>query len=151
MADANHIFFSSPMAGAKGLKLTNSGGKTEIEEVWATRKIQFYHVTSVRQGDYVYGTTGMRAPAFMSAINVKTGEIAWRKRDFAKANVIGADGKLIILDEDGNLAIATATPEDLVVHSKVELLDKVAWTVPTLVGKTLFVRDKNTIRALDLG
>jgi len=151
MADANHIFFSSPMVGAKGLKLTNNGGKTEIEEVWATRKIQFYHVTSVRQGDYVYGSTGMRAPAFMSAVNVKTGEIAWRKRDFAKANVIGADGKLIILDEDGNLAIATATPEDLVVHSKVELLDKVAWTVPTLVGKTLFIRDKNTIRALDLG
>jgi outer membrane protein assembly factor BamB len=151
MADANHIFFSSPTAGAKGLKLTSSGGKTNVEEMWSTRKIQFYHVTSVREGNYVYGSTGMRAPAFMAAVNVKTGEIAWRKRDFGKANVISADGKLFILDEDGNLAIATATPEDLVVHSKVELLDKVAWTVPTIVGKTMYVRDKTSIRALDLG
>jgi hypothetical protein len=30
-------------------------------------------------------------------------------------------------------------------------LDGTAWTVPTLVGKTLYVRDKANIMALDLG
>ena len=123
---------------------------TAVEEVWSTRKIQFYHVTTVRDGDYVYGSTG-NGPAFMAAINIKTGEIAWRKRGFAKANCLYADGKLIILDEDGTLYLATASPEDLTVHSQVELLDKVSWTVPTLSGKTLYIRDKHRIRALDLG
>jgi hypothetical protein len=65
--------------------------------------------------------------------------------------VIAADGKLIVLDEDGKLYLTTATPEDLVVHSEVELFDQVAWTVPTVVGKTLYVRDKEKILALDLG
>ncbi len=146
-----HVLAESPHIRPAVAPLTNNGGKTEIEEVWATRKIQFYHVTSVRQGDYVYGSTGMRAPAFMSAVNVKTGEIAWRKRGFAKANCLYADGKLIILDEDGMLYLATANAEDLTVHSQVELLDEVSWTVPTLVGKTLYVRDKKSILALDLG
>ena len=28
---------------------------------------------------------------------------------------------------------------------------KVAWTVPTIVGQTMYVRDKTTLFALDLG
>ena len=151
MADANHMFLSALGAGAKGLKLTNRDNKTDVEEVWTTRKIQYYHVTSVRDGDYVYGSTGGGAPSFMSAVNIKTGEIAWRKRGFAKANCIAADGRLFILDEDGKLAMATATPDDLTIHSEVELMESRAWTVPTIVGKTMYVRDNKTIVALDLG
>jgi outer membrane protein assembly factor BamB len=152
LVDGRYLFLSSPHAGARGLKLTvGDGGKTTVEEIWSTRKIQFYHVTTVRQGDWVYGTTGLRAPAFMAAINVKTGDIAWRERGFAKANTVGADGRLIVLDEDGKLYLATATPEALTVHSQVELLDGVAWSAPTIVGKTLYVRDKSHIMALHLG
>jgi outer membrane protein assembly factor BamB len=146
----NHLFMSSTHAGARGLKLSQKEGKTTVEEIWSTRKIQFYHVTSVLDGDYVYGSTGSQVN-FMSAVNVKTGEIAWRKRGFAKANAISADGRLLLLDEEGNLVLATATPEDVTVHSKASVLEEVAWTVPTLVGKTMYVRDKQTIVALDLG
>jgi outer membrane protein assembly factor BamB len=152
LVDGEYLFLSTLREGSRGLRLRrDDAGKTEVEEIWATRKIQFYHVTSVLQGDWVYGTTGARAPNFMAAVNVKTGEIAWRKRGFAKANLIAADGRLIILDEDGTLALATATPEDLTVHSQVQLLDGVAWTAPTLVGTTMYIRDKTQIMALDLG
>jgi outer membrane protein assembly factor BamB len=151
MADANHLFLSTTEAGARGLKLTRDGEKTNVEEIWSTRKIQFYHVSTVQDGDWVYGVTGARAPNFFAAVNIKTGEIAWRERGFAKANVVAADGKVIVLGEDGKLALTTATPEGLTVHSEVELLDGTAWTVPTLVGKTLYVRDKANIMALDLG
>ncbi len=145
------LFFSNSGAGSRGLRLTRNGDKTDIEEIWSTRKIQFYHVNSIAVGDYVYGSTGTQAPHFFAAINVATGKIAWRKRGFAKATCVHADGKFIILDEDGQLGLATATPEEFVVHSKVSLLGKVSWTVPTVVGKNLYVRDKTTIRAFDLG
>ena len=133
------------------MKLTHDGGETKVEELWSTRKIQFYHVNTVRDGDWVYGSTGTMAPAFMAAINIRTGEIGWRERGFAKANCIMADGRLLVLDEDGNLGMTTVSPTELVLHAKVELLDKVAWTVPTVVGKTMYVRDKTKIIALDLG
>ena len=87
----------------------------------------------------------------MSSINVRTGQIGWRERGFAKANTVEADGRLVILDEDGMLYLATATPEALVVHASTQLLDRVAWTVPTIVGKTLYVRDKVQILAVNLG
>lgn len=145
------LFFSAPEAGSKAVRLTRNGDKTEVEELWSTRKVQFYHVTAVRDGDMVYGSSGTMAPCFFAGINMKTGKVAWRERGFSKATTVRAGDKLIILDEDGNLALATASPENLTVHSKFELLKKVAWTVPTLVGKTLFVRDKTNILALDLG
>jgi len=151
LADNDVLFLSSPQAGARGLRISQDGDEAKIEEVWSTRKIQFYHVSTVQIGDYVYGSTGTMAPAFMAAINIKTGEIPWRKRGFAKANCVFADDKLYILDEDGYLYLTKAGPEDLTVLAKTQLLDKVAWTAPTIVGKRMYVRDKKNIMALDLG
>jgi outer membrane protein assembly factor BamB len=149
--DGDTLFLSSPQAGARGLRLSPDGDDIQVEEVWASRRVQFYHGSSVRDGDWVYGSTGMASPAFLTAVNIRTGEVGWKERGFAKANCVLADGKLILLDEDGVLALATATPKGFVVHSRVQLLDNVAWTVPTIVGKTLYVRDKGRILAADLG
>ena len=147
---SNIMFFSTSGPGSRGVKLTRNGDKVDVEELWKTKKVRFYHVTSVRIGDYVYGSSGSGTPNLFAAINMKTGKIAWRKRGFAMALTVFADGHLIILDEEGQLAIATATPDDLEVHSKVPLLEEVAWTVPTIVGNKMYVRDKKAIMALDL-
>ncbi len=151
--DNDVLVFSSPVAGTHGVKLTRKDGKVDVEKLWSQRKVQFYHGTSIRMGDYVYGFTGgaTGGPAFFAAVNINDGKIAWRKRGFAKATVIEADGRMIILDEDGVLALATATPDEFKVVSKFNLMEKVAWTVPTLVGDKLYVRDKKNIMALDLG
>ena len=111
---------------------------------------QDFKADSTGVGDYVYGSTGMQGPSFFAAINVKTGKVAWRKRGFAKATCVYADGRIIILDEDGQLALVTATPDDLSVHSKVNMLESKSWTVPTVVGKNLYIRDQKSIMALDL-
>src|SRR5678816_4200214 len=100
--------------------------------------------------DSIYGSSGDFGPAFFVAVNVKTGEIAYQDRTFPKVNFVLADEKLIILDEDGNLALATASPTGLKVISKVSVLKNLAWTVPTLVGTKLYLRDRRTIAALDL-
>jgi hypothetical protein len=83
-------------------------------------------------------------------VNVKTGEIAYQDRSFPKSNLVLAGERLIILDEDGNLALATASPTELKVISKVSVLKNLAWTVPTLVGTKLYLRDRRTITAFDL-
>ena len=151
LVEGRYLFLSSYQAGARGLKLSRTEeGEIQVEELWSTRKIQFYHTTTINEGDWVYGSTGLRAPAFLAAVNVKTGEIAWRARGFAKATCVWADGKLFILDEDGTLAVATATPEGLTVHSEAAVLDRVSFTPPTIVGTTMYVRDRSHLLALDL-
>ena len=147
----NLLFISSAYSGgSRVLKLTQKDGKTTAEELWFHRRMRLHHGTAIRIGDYVYGSSGDFGPAFFAAVNVKTGEISYQDRTFPKSNLVLADGKLIILDEDGNLALANATPTELKVISKASVLKNLAWTVPTLVGTKLYLRDRRTIAALDL-
>lgn len=145
------VFLSSPQAGARALRLAPDGDSFAVEELWSSRRVQLYHVASVQDGEWVYGSTGVTSPAFLVAVNVKTGEIAWRERGFAKANCIAADGRLVILDEEGLLYLATASPEALVVQARTRILERVAWTVPTVVGTRLYARDNRRVVALELG
>ena len=131
------------------MKLSQKDGKTTVEKLWETRKLAIHHGNAIRVNDCVFAIAGGRA-AFFSALDMKTGELLWKERGFSKATCLYADGKLIVLDEDGTLALATATREGLKVLSSAQLCEKVAWTVPTLVGTTLYVRDKKNIMALDL-
>jgi hypothetical protein len=93
---------------------------------------------------------GYDGPVLMTAVELKTGKIMWQERGFAKAQLLYADGKLILADEDGTLALCRATPEKFEVLSKVSVLQNIAWTPPTLVGTRLYLRDRKTIVAFDL-
>lgn len=147
----NLLFISSSYGGgSRVFKISKAAGKTEVEEVWAHALVRIHYGNAVRLGDFVYASSGDFGTAPFTAVNVKTGKIAWRDRSIARASVISAEGRLIILDEDGNLLLATPTPEGLKVHSKMELLKNNAWTVPTLAGTRLYVRDRKTVMALDL-
>jgi outer membrane protein assembly factor BamB len=150
IADGNLIFLSSPQVGARGVRIEQVDGQFEVEELWSNRRIQFYHAAAIRQGDWVFGSSGVTSPAFMSAVNIRTGEIGWRKRGFAKANTLDVDGQLLILDEDGVLYLAAATGEDLVVRAETQLFEGRAWTAPTVVGNTLYARDRDRILAVSL-
>lgn len=138
-------------SGTRVIRLTTKEGKTVPEELWYSRKVRMHHANPVRVGDFAYGSSGDFGPAFFFGINLKTGDVAWRQRGFSKATCILADGKVILLDEDGQLALATVSPEGMKVLAKSQVLERTAWAAPTLAGKTLYVRDRKQVMAFDLG
>lgn len=147
----NLLFCSSGYdGGSRVLKLTRNGNKTVVEQLWASKLMRVHFGNAIRVGGYVYAASGGFGPAPFTAIDVKTGQVVWRNRALARATAVLADGRFILLDEDGNLALATPTAEGLTIHSRVALLDTYAWTVPTLAGTTLYVRDRKNVMALDL-
>jgi outer membrane protein assembly factor BamB len=98
----------------------------------------------------VFGSSGDFGPAPLTAVDVRTGNIVWQDRSFPKANFVYADGKVILLDEDGVLALVSLSSQGMKVISKTNLLTHLSWTPPTLAGTKLYVRDRKTIVALDL-
>ena len=147
----NLLFVSSAYSGgSRALQLSLSAGKTAVKEQWFTNRMRLHHGNGIRIGDHVYGSSGDFGPAPLTAIDVKTGKIAWQDRTFSKATLLLADGKLIVLDEDGNLALTTVSPQGLQVLAKASLLRKNAWTSPSLAGTRLYLRDRRTLMALDL-
>jgi hypothetical protein len=107
--------------------------------------------TVIRLNDFVVGSSGDFGPCPTVAVDTKSGTVLWQNRDFARSTFLHADGKLIIMDEDGTLGLATATRQGLQVLARTSLLANKAWTTPTLVGTKLYVRDRKQMMAVDLG
>ncbi|HJP93296.1 MAG TPA: PQQ-binding-like beta-propeller repeat protein [Pyrinomonadaceae bacterium] len=148
----NLLFISSGYnGGSRVLKLSRARDKTNVEELWAHGLMRVHFSNAIRVGDIIYGSSGDFGPAPFTAINVKTGKVLWRNRSFPRASFLFADGHFIILDEDGDLLLATPAPEGLTLLSKVSLLSSNSWTVPSLAGTRLYLRDRKNIIALDLG
>ena len=145
------VISSAYGTGSRGLRLTRDGAKTKVQEIWSNSRMRIHHSTMVRVGDFVYGSSGDFGPAPMTAINAKTGEIKWQERAFPKASFVYADGKFFVTDEDGGVSLATFAPEGVKVISKASLLQNNVWTPPSLANKTLYIRDRHSIMALDVG
>lgn len=149
---AGNLLFAAAAYGIGGrvLRLSRRGGKTIVQELWQSERTRVHKENAIRLGDVIYASTGHLGPAFFTAIDVQTGKVLWQDRRFSHASFLYADGKFIILDEDGALGLATPQATGLDVHAKVTLLNGTSWTVPTLVGTTLYVRDRRNIMALRL-
>lgn len=151
-APGNLLFVASAYGeGARVLKLSQSGGHTDVKELWYNNRIELHIGTAIQRDGYVYISAGYNGPVLMTAIELKTGDIKWRERGFAKAQLLYADGKIILADQDGTLALCKVSPEKFEVLSKASVLQSIAWTPPTLVGTRLYVRDRKTVKAFDLG
>jgi outer membrane protein assembly factor BamB len=147
--DDDLIFVSTTEAGSRGLKLVQDD-PFRVEELWSTRRVQCFYGAFARIGDSIYGTSGTQSGPRMSAINARTGEVAWRARGFDLSHVIAVDGRLILLDDEGKLTLATPGPDGLTVHSETRILSAPSLTPPTLLGSMLYARDFREIVALDL-
>jgi outer membrane protein assembly factor BamB len=148
----DRLLFSStqPDGGSRVLRLERTAGGTAARVLWSSTKISIHYWSALRLDDHVYASIGGRGLVF-ACIDVRTGEIVWRRRGFERANFVHTGDKTILLDAEGGLALVELSPEGMNVVSRVDISDGETWTVPTLVGTTLYVRDKKTIRALDLG
>jgi outer membrane protein assembly factor BamB len=148
----NILFITSAYnQGSRALRLTRTGAATHVEELWFTRRFRLMFSNAIRLGHHIYGTSGDFGPAFLGAVDVNTGEIAWQARGFGRSSLLHADGKVIILDEDGRLSLTRLSPRGHEVLAQAQIFGGTAWTVPTLVGTTLFARNRQQMVALELG
>ena len=59
-----------------------------------------------------------------------------------KGGLMIADGKLIIISQQGELIIAEASPESFKQISRAKVLDGLCWTVPVLSNGRIYCRNQ---------
>jgi outer membrane protein assembly factor BamB len=147
----NRLFVSSAYGGgSRMVRLSRVNAQTRAEELWFNNRMRLHFGSALKMGDLIIGSSGDFGPAFIVALDVATGAEIWRDRTFARAQMVDANGTLVIVDESGEIAVASVSRAGLQVHARKPLLSSSAWTPPTLVGSTLYVRDRKEILALDL-
>jgi outer membrane protein assembly factor BamB len=152
-APDNLLFISSEYGGgSKVIELQRNGLQTTARELWSSPRLRLHHGNAIRIGDTLYFSSGGKgSQAILSAVDIRSGKIHWQQRSIEKATFVWADDKLITLDQDGVLMIAHPSPQGFTISAKAPLLTNLSWTPPALVGTRLYIRDRRTMMAVDLG
>ena len=128
--------------GAALFKISKNGA----EEIWRTRDMKNQFSTSVLHDGHLYGFNNK----ILQCIDAKTGKLKWKARDLGHGSLIYADGNLIVMGEQGQLALVEATPEAYREKSQFRMFKGKTWTMPTLADGVLYVRDEHELVALDV-
>ncbi len=149
----NLLFVSSEYnAGTKVIELQRNGQQTRATELWSSNRLRLHHGNAMRIDGVIYFSSGGKgSQAILSAVDARSGKIYWQERSIEKATFVWADGKLVTLDQDGNLMIAYPSTEGFRIAAKAPLLTHLSWTPPVLVGTRLYIRDRRSMMAVDLG
>lgn len=144
------LFFSGAYEGGSLCFQLQPGDQPNAKELWFTKRMRVHHSNVIRIGNFVYGASGDFGPVIFTALDLAVGKVVWQDRALARASCIYADGKLIAMEDGGRLVLAKVSPKGLNILSSVELFDGRAWTPPTLIGKTLYIRNRTDIMAYAL-
>jgi outer membrane protein assembly factor BamB len=143
------FFSASYETGALLLKLRKDGAA----EVWTDDKIMSNHYnTCIYNDGYLYGFDGRQeaGPAFR-CVNLKTRRIEWNQEHFGCGSMIGADGKLIVLTERGDLVLVDMTPRAYRELARARILDAGPCRAQiALANGKLYARDQSKLICVDL-
>ena len=144
------LFVSSQRGGSRLLQFDALDAPGPATELWHTNQVRFHFMTPVLFDEVVYGSSGDFGPVPLTAIDLATGDVLWRSREFARANLVRVGDRALLLDEDGELALVGLSAEGVEVLSRTQLVDERAWTPPTVVGNRVYVRTRTQVMALEL-
>ena len=145
----NHVFLSSSYGtGCALLRLDRDGGAISATEVYFSRDMRNHYSSSMLVDGYLYGFSGR----ILTAMNLGTGEVAWRDRSVGKGQIIHADGKLYILGEGGVVGLVEPDPGEYREISRFEIgtREHPTWTLPVISGGKLYLRDQERLYAFML-
>ncbi len=133
----NDEVFVGAAYGAGSQLVKVSGDATE--QVYKTSVLSPHTSTPILHDGHLYGFDDR--PGVFKCIDFATGKEKWNTRKTAKGNIIIADGQIILINEEGELILATATADGYTSTAKARLFrGGVCYTAPTLVQGKLYLR-----------
>jgi outer membrane protein assembly factor BamB len=135
----NYVFISSGYGKGCALLevMPGEGGTPQVRRVYETNRMCNHFSSSVYYKEHLYGFN----EGTLVCMEFRTGKVRWKEPAFKKGSLLIADGHLIILGEDGKLALARATPDSYQEEAAHDFrTSKRCWTVPSLADGKLYLR-----------
>ncbi len=135
----DYVFISTGYnKGCTLLKITDN----KPTKIWENKVLKNQFNSSVLIGNHLYGIDGdQNSRCSLKCVDLMTGGAVWEENSIGFGSLMAADGRLIILTEKGELAIAKASPEGYEEISRAQVLSGRCWSAPVLVNGRLYVRN----------
>jgi outer membrane protein assembly factor BamB len=173
-----YVFYSTDYnTGCVLLKLNAGGGRVTASEAYFSTAMQNHYATSILTGGYLYGFSGNQ-PGILTAMEFKTGKVAWKDRSVEKGNCILADGLLYCQGETGKVGLIEPSPAGYKEVSQFQFATPSStaanttqaagggaqaarpsgfggpagriWTVPAIANGRLYLRNQDALYAYDI-
>jgi hypothetical protein len=100
--------------------------------------------------DQIYAAGAIEGKPAVFRVRLDNGEVVWKDETFGRGYLIYANGRLLILDRQGNLAIGTESGDKLVINTQTKIEPKGQWAAPSLDMGRLYLRDNARVLAFNL-
>lgn len=117
-------------------------GQGRPEVVWKNKEMQNQISSSLLLGDMIVGIHGdVDAGTSLRALDLKSGAVLWTEETLQPGGLsASADGRLIVIGDEGELMIGQANRDSFQVACKSQVVEGKCWTAPTLSGGLIYCR-----------
>ena len=157
VARDGYVYGAANSIGGGLVRLKPEQGGVAADKVYFARGLPNSIGGSVLVGDYLYGT----GEEGLVAIEFITGKVKWQAESIGSGSVAYADGLLFLHGQNGDVALAEASPEAYrekgrftppaaPKRKKLGPFPEKAWTYPVIANGRLYIRDIGTLWAYDI-
>jgi outer membrane protein assembly factor BamB len=151
MADGGVLINAMSMMGGMGtrrLAVAHGEGRWTVEERWTSNGLKPYYNDFVVHKGHAFGFDGN----ILACIDLQDGKRTWKGGRYGNGQLVllADQDLLLVLSEDGELALVAATPDKFTELARFPALDAKTWNHPVLVGDVLLVRNGAEMAAFRL-
>ena len=123
-------------------------GTWKVKQAWATKDLKPYYNDFVVQGEYIYGFDHN----ILVCIDLATGKKKWKqgRYGFGQMLLVADRNLLILLGEQGELALVEASPKAYREVTRIQALEGKTWNHPVLARGRLYVRNAEEAACFEL-
>ena len=130
----NQVFVTSGYG--RGASVVDFSGPSP-KPVWENKNMRTHMSGPVLIDGFLYGFDDNR----LTCLDWKTGDKKWDEKSPKKGALMAAGNKLIVIGENGRLAIVEASPTAYKEIAAAQVVDGRCWTMPVLANGRIHVRD----------
>ena len=150
-ADGDLLVAANDMMGGTGMRrlaVAHGPGGWTVQERWTSRGLKPYFNDFVVHEGQAYGFDG----SILSALDLADGTRKWKGGRYGTGQLVLLPDQdlLLVLSEDGELALVKATPDQFTEVARVPAIEGKTWNHPVLVGDVLLVRNGEEMAAFRL-
>jgi outer membrane protein assembly factor BamB len=151
VSDRELLIPTSDSMGATGMRRVAASRGTagwNVEERWTSRGLKPYFNDFVVHEGHAFGFDG----SILACIDVADGQRKWKGGRYGQGQLVllAEQDLLLLISEDGELALVSATPDQFKEVARFPALDGKTWNHPVLVGNVLLVRNDHEMAAFRL-
>lgn len=115
--------------------------RDKASALWENKNLCSHFSSPVFYEGDLYGVSGNVGNGEVLCLDPQTGSVKWRTKDPGFGSLMIADGKLIILTENGRLIIGEARGEAFKELYRKTILGGTCWTMPVMANGRIYCRN----------